>query len=257
MLLKSRMSVASNLSKTGTWLLGALLLAACTTPPEQDPTYQKLVEVDGRVLRIERVINNQSLLELAQKNDALQNELRTLRGQLEELQNNVEKLRAQERDLYADLDKRVQTLETAKAAAPVSVVSNNTPAQIVDSDAYQTAFNLLKDFKYTEAAAGFTQFLNNYPHSKLLDNAQYWLGEAHYGLKDFAQAQHDFQLVLDMYPDSAKLPDALLKLGYTQYELKNYKAARATLQQLIKQYSDSNSARLAQQRLTKMTAEGR
>jgi len=60
-----------------------------------------------------------------------------------------------------------------------------------------------------------------------------------------------------MYPDSAKLPDALLKLGYTQYELKNYKAARAALQQLIKQYSDSNSARLAQQRLTKMTAEGR
>ncbi len=257
MLLQSRISTAGNICKPGTWLLGALLLSACTTPPEQDPTYQKLVEVDGRVLRIERVINNQSLLELAQKNDALQNDLRTLRGQLEELQNNVDKLRAQERDLYADLDKRVQTLETAKAAPPVSVVANNAPAQVADADAYQTAFNLLKEFKYTEAASAFTQFLSNYPHSKLLDNAQYWLGEAHYGLKDFNQAQHDFQAVLDMYPDSAKLPDALLKLGYTQYELKNYKAARATLQQLIKQYSDSNSARLAQQRLTKMTAEGR
>jgi tol-pal system protein YbgF len=83
----------------------------------------------------------------------------------------------------------------------------------------------------------------------LLDNAQYWLGEAHYVLKDYVQAQRDFQAVLDTYPNSAKLPDAMLKLGYTFYELKNYKDARTTLQRVVDQYADTNAGKLAQQRL--------
>jgi len=233
-------------------LMGSLCLTACTTPREQDPTWQKLTEVDGRVLRIERVINNQSLLELAQKNDVLQSDLRSLRGQLEELQHSVDTLRDQQRELYADLDKRVQTLESSRAAAQ----SVAAAAQVNDRDAYQNAFNLLKDSKYNEAAEAFTKFLSSYPQSGLLDNAQYWLGEAHYVLKDYAQAQRDFLAVQNNYPNSAKLPDALLKLGYTYYEVKNYKDARATLKQVAEQYAETNSGKLAQQRLAKMTAEG-
>lgn len=253
----SRMNSRSNsMSVITPRLLGVLLcsvvLTACATPREQDPTWQKLTEVDGRVLRIERVINNQSLLELAQKDDALQNELRALRGQLEELQHGVETVRNQQRDLYADLDKRIQTLENNRVAA-----SNNAAPQVTDRDAYQTAFNLLKDSKYSEAATAFSQFLTTYPQSGLLDNAQYWLGEAHYVLKDYPQAQRDFQTVLDSYPNSAKLPDALLKLGYTYYELKNFKEARVMLKRVADQFPDSNSGKLAQQRLAKMTAEGR
>lgn len=238
---------------TSVLLLGTLSLTACATPREEDPTWQKLTEVDGRVLRIERVINNQSLLELAQKNDALQNELRGLRGQLEELQHGLDTLRSQQRDVYADLDKRVQALEGTRSAQ----ASGGGAAQLIDRDAYQNAFNLLKDGKYSEAADAFTKFLVAYPQSGLLDNAQYWLGEAHYVLKEYPQAQRDFQSVLDMYPNSAKLPDALLKLGYTQYELKNYKDARASLKRVADQFPDSNSGKLAQQRLAKMTAEGR
>lgn len=240
-----------NKCRTGCGLLVGLLLAACTTPREQDPTWQKLTEVDGRVLRIERVINNQSLLELARKDDALQNELRALRGQLEELQHGVDSVRNQQRDLYADLDKRLQTLESNRTAA-----SSAAAPQATDRDAYQAAFNLLKDGKYTEAVTAFSGFLSGYPQSGLLDNAQYWLGEAHYVLKDYPQAQRAFQAVLELYPNSAKAPDALLKLGYTHYELKRYKQARDALQGVLDQYSDSNSAKLAQQRLARLTAEG-
>jgi tol-pal system protein YbgF len=232
-------------------LLLCSLLTACATPREQDPTWQKLTEVDGRVLRIERVINNQSLLELSQKDDALQNEMRALRGQLEELQHSMDMVRNQQRDLYADLDKRIQTLESSRAVA-----SSNATAQVNDRDAYQTAFNLLKDAKYPEAADAFTRFLTSYPQSGLLDNAQYWLGEAHYVLKNYPQAQRDFQTVLDTYPNSGKIPDALLKLGYTYYELKNYKEARIALKRAVDQYAETNSGKLAQQRLAKMTAEG-
>lgn len=252
------MSLISSSLKLSAMALGGLLLSACATPLEQDPVYIKLMEVDGRVLQVERVINNQSLLDLSQRNDALQAEIRVLRGQLEELQNSLDKQRTQSRDLYTDIDKRVQSLETAKASAPpVAEVSAPKAPQITDNEAYQSAFNLLKEFKYAEAAAAFSQFIANYSQSKLLDNAQYWLGEAHYGLKDFNLALRDFQGVISGYPESLKQPDALLKLGYTQYELKNYKEARAALQQVVKQYPESNAAKLAQLRLAKMTAEGR
>lgn len=232
----------------------AMGLTACATPREQDPTWQKLNEVDGRVLRIERVINNQSLLGMAQRNDDLQNELRGLRGQLEELQHAVDTMRNQQRDLYADLDKRLQAVEANRTAAPSAAVGAAAPT--ADRDAYQSAFNLLKDGKYQDAISAFNQFITTYPQSALLDNAYYWLGEAHYVSKDFPQAQRNFQTVLDKFPTSAKTPDALLKLGYCQYELKSYKEARSSLNRVVTQYADSNAAKLAQQRLAKMTADG-
>ena len=46
-------------------------LAGCaTTAPEEDPVVQKLTELDGRLLRIERVLANQSLLDLSQRLEA-------------------------------------------------------------------------------------------------------------------------------------------------------------------------------------------
>ena len=240
----------------------ALGVSGCVTPPEQDPTVQRLTEMDGRLLRIERVMSNQSLLDLSQRNDALQNELRGLRGQLEELQHALEASRNQQRELYGDLDKRLQALEAGRGsavpvAAPTAAAAPASAPDGGDRAAYQTAFDQLKDGKYTEAANGFTRFLSAYPQSQLADNAQYWLGEAHYVLKDYPQALRDFQAVLQKYPDSRKAPDALLKIGYCQYELKNYRDARDALNKLVQQYPETSSARLAQQRIAKLDGEGR
>lgn len=244
-----------------------LTLTAGAVSREKDPVWQKLTEIDGRVLRIERIINNQSLLEMAQRNDDLQQQLRTLTGQIEDLQHSVDQARAQVRDAVADLDKRVTVLEASKTAmvatepagAATPTVAGSTaaaPAVSSDRDAYQAAFDLLKASKLPEAIAALNQFMKNYPQSSLLDNAQYWLGEAHYVGKDYPSALHDFQAVLNKYPTSEKAPDALLKLGFTQYEMKDYKAARANLMQVTSQYRDSKIATLAQQRLAMMSAQG-
>jgi len=245
-------------------LLSAMALTAGAVSRDKDPVWQQLTEIDGRVLRIERVINNNSLLDMAQHNDELQQQLRQLHGQLEELQHSVDQARSQFRDAVADLDKRVQALESNRPVGSGSAsvdgaspsASGTGTSASADRDAYQAAFALLKEGKYSEATTALTQFINNYPQSTLLDNAQYWLGEAHYVGKDYPQAMRDFQTVLSKYPNSAKAPDAMLKLGYTQYELKDFKAARATLTKLTTQYADSKPAVLAQQRLAKMNAEG-
>ncbi len=245
------------------WLLvaAASVLAGCaSTPPEADPVVQKLSELDGRLLRIERVLANQSLLDLSQRIEASQNEVRVLRGQLEELQHAASKTQDQQRELYGDLDRRLVAVEGGTAAGALSATTQGGGLPVPRGDDranYQAAFDLLKDGKYPEAATAFRQFLATFPNSQLSDNAQYWLGEAHYVTKHYPDALRAFRMVVEKYPDSRKLPDALLKIGYCNYELKNWGEARAALDQVVKQYSDTTAGRLARERLAKMQSEGR
>ena len=57
-----------------------VLAAGCATTPEEDPMVVKMNDLDHRLERIERVMANQSLLDLAQQLQAMQTDVRTLRG---------------------------------------------------------------------------------------------------------------------------------------------------------------------------------
>ena len=245
--------------------LVALAMAGCAgTPPEEDPVQIKLKDLDTRLERIERVAANQSLLDLANQSDALRNDLRAMHNDVDQLSNNLEASRKQQRDLYADLDRRMKSLESrgggaAGAAAGSSDAgaggADTSAAGGDDKAAYQAAFNLLKDSQYDRAIAAFQKFLIVYSDSSLADNAQYWLGEAYYVNKSFPEAQTAFQRVVDKYPQSRKRADALLKIGYCQYESKQWDAAKGTLTQVATQFPDAPAGHLAQQRLDKMATE--
>ncbi len=236
------------------------VLAGCATSPEQDPVVQRMTELDSRLLRIERVLANQSLLDLSQRIEASQNEVRALRGQLEELQHNVNRTQDQLREQYADVDRRVAALEGGGGgglASPRGAAGSLPIPQGDDRANYQAAFDLLKDGKYPEATTAFRQFIATFPNSELSDNAWYWLGESHYVTRQYGEALKSFRTVIDRYPASRKLPDALLKIGYCNYELKNWAEARAALNQVVQQYGDTTAARLASQRIAKMESERR
>jgi tol-pal system protein YbgF len=242
-------------------LAACIALTGCAVSPEQDPVVQKMTELDSRLLRIERVLANQSLLDLSQRIEASQNEVRVLRGQLDELQHGMNRTQDQLREQYADVDRRVTALEgggTAGVGASGAGTASALPIPQGDDRAnYQAAFDLLKDGKYPEATTAFKQFLTTFPDSTLADNAWYWLGESHYVTRQYGDALKSFRTVIDKYPASRKMPDALLKLGYCNYELKNWGDARASLHQVVQQYADTTAARLASQRLAKMEGEGR
>ena len=236
-------------------------LAGCATSPEQDPVVQRMTAMDSRLLQIERVLANQSLLDLSQRIEAQQNEVRALRGQLEELQHSVNRSQDQLREQYADVDRRVAALENGGSSglgSPGGGAAGALPIPQGDDRAnYQAAFDLLKDGKYPEATGAFKQFLSTFPDSALADNAWYWLGESHDVTRQYGDALKSFRTVVDKYPASRKMPDALLKIGYCNYELKNFPEARTALSQVVQQYADTTAARLASQRLAKMEGEGR
>lgn len=254
-------------ARLGCIILAAATLAGCaSTPPEQDPVQIKLNDLDKRLARIERVVSNQSLLELSNQLEALQGQVRSLRNDVDQLNNTLESGRKQQRDLYTDLDQRVKSLEAREgalppatsapaSAAPPAPPGASPPADGTDRAAYQTAFALLKDSQYDQAVGAFRRFLASYPDSPLAENAQYWMGEAYYVNKAFPEALGAFQRVVEKYPQSRKLPDALLKIGYCRYEMKQWDEAKQTLSQVAANYSDTPAGHLAQQRLEKMAAD--
>jgi tol-pal system protein YbgF len=250
----------------------AWALSGCaTTPPDEDPVQIKLKDLDTRLARIERVMANQSLLDVANQLEALRSDVRAMHNDVDQLNNSLEAGRKQQRDIYGDLDQRLKKLESrssasasANAASPPAAAagtagdagtSGAADASGEDKTAYQSAFNLLKAGQYDQSVAAFQKFLASYPDSSLADNGQYWLGEAYYVNRAFPEAQAAFQRVVDKYPQSRKLPDALLKIGYCRYEMKQWESAREVLTQLTARYADTPAARQAQQRLEKMSAE--
>jgi len=259
----------------------ALGVAGCaSTPPEQDPVQIKLNDLDTRLARIERVMANQSMLDLANQTESLRGDLRAVHNDIDVLNHNLEATRKQQRDLYADIDRRLKSLESRSVAGPGVSGSGDGGAGAAggtagfnggagsggaeggpagsgsdDKTSYQAAFDLLKNSQYDRAIVAFQKFLLAFPGSQLADNAQYWLGETYYVNRSFAEAQDAFQRVVDKYPDSRKRPDALLKIGYCRYELQQWDGARQVLTIVVTQFPGTPAAQLAQQRLDKMANE--
>jgi tol-pal system protein YbgF len=245
----------------------AVLVTGCSSlSPAEDPAALRMTDLEARLIRIERVVENQSLVQLASELDRLRSETTALRGELETLRFETENSDSRQRELYVDVDRRLQTLETQRAytpppAAPPSAnaPSFGAPTQTPppgasrpagsDQQNYQAAFDLIQARRYPEAGAGFETFLAQFPTSPLADNAQYWLAETYYVRGNFADALPQFRRVIEQYPQSAKLPDALLKVGYCQIELGDRGAARTSLQEVMRQFPDTTAARLASQRL--------
>lgn len=226
-----------------------LLLAGCATTPEVDPMQVRLDDLDARVGRIDRIVANNSLVQLSQQIEAQQQELRQLRGRIEELQNDNARLRQEQRDLYADLDKR---LTEARSVAAMSPASGPAMGAGDEQAQYDRALELLRNRDYAGAVDGLRRLAAAYPSGALADNTQYWLGEAYYVTQEYDHAAAAFQRVLDTWPSSRKAPDALLKLAYTQLEQGNQAAGRTNLQQVATRFPGTDAARLATERLARM-----
>jgi TolA-binding protein len=134
--------------RAATCTLAVLLLAGCATVPEEDPVQLRLDDLDARVGRVDRVVDN-GLVQLSQQLEAQQRELRELRGRIEELQNDNAKLRQEQRNLYADLEQRISQLRSTRAAAPMAAAD---PAD--EQAQYDRALEALRNRDYAAAVDG-------------------------------------------------------------------------------------------------------
>ena len=74
-------------------------------------------EIIQRLERIERLLQSQGLLDMLQQIEALQQEVNTLHGDIEFQNHTLEQIKKRQRDLYTDIDQRLQRIERAGAGA--------------------------------------------------------------------------------------------------------------------------------------------
>jgi tol-pal system protein YbgF len=242
--------------------VGAALLVTAVSAQGRTASNKELEaranELESRLATIERSAAN--LVPMQQQIESARSELRALRGQIEEARHELDTLRQQQRDLYADLDRRLLLLENGAVPVQAGAGGGSSEEQIRAEDetaVYGDAFAALKAGRYEDAARGFQLYLAKYPQGPRADNATYWLGESLYVQKDYTAALRAFMDVLEKFPDSAKSADAMLKVGFSQYELKAFRNARATLEKVVASYPGTDADRLARERLARMDVERR
>ena len=250
-------------------LRALILLGLCVAVPAQaglfsdDDARKQIQEVEARVLKLEESDKRltQSVFDLQGQIDALNTELRKLRGQNEEVAHGLQEAEKREKDFYVDLDTRLRHFESADAAPAIAPTAAVTDAAVTDAAApvddnpatenraIEKAYGLLKAGNFAEAAKAFDAFLQKYPDSVHDENASYWLGNTQFELKDYKTALATYRGLLKARPGTPRAPDVLFGIASCQQELKAVTSARATLKQLVAKYPDSTAAAKAKKLL--------
>jgi tol-pal system protein YbgF len=255
-----------------------MLLGLCVAVPAKagifadDDAREQIRKLEARVRVLEDTSKQQvkSMLDLQSQIEALNGEIRKLRGQNEEIAHGLQDAEKRQKDFYVDLDTRVRHFESAEeaaaketaakeaaakqvgpasAVAPAATVPAKPSDSALDNRSFKSAFALFKDGKYENAAKAFQEFLKKYPDSTLAPNASYWLGRSQFALKNYKSALTAYQGLLKDFPDTTKAADALFGIAACQRGLKRSVAARKTLKQLIAKYPDSEAAAKAKKLL--------
>lgn len=220
--------------------------------------------IDTRFANVsEQLQDKRAIVDLANQIDALRAEVARMRGSMEVLQNAIEQGDRRTRDLYNDLDGRFRRFEQQRAderkAAEEEAQRRRAeeqqkpPPDTAQSETrvYEAALNQFKLGNYQLAITQFQAFMSQFPTSRFVPSAQYWVGNSHYALRDYRSAIAAQTRVVQMWPEDSKAPDSLLNIATSQAEMGDAPAARATLQQLITRYPQSPAADQAKQRLAR------
>ncbi len=88
------------------------------------------------------------------------------------------------------------------------------------------------------AVATAGRLIDEFPKSRLIDQAHYRLGEYHYATGDFEKSAEHYQHVLDNHPDSRFRPHAMYGLGWARLGRNQHEAAEAAFDQLVEAFPD-------------------
>jgi len=205
----------------------------------------------------------------------LQQEVRALRGLVEELNYQLQQIKQQQMDDYLDVDRRLTDIVQSSAASvnsnamggksivladgqevvtpsvtgQIAADNNLMSSEVVDEVTMKADYDrasglLLKSRDLDGAIVAFQNHIEIYPNSAYIPNAYYWLGEI-YDLRDQKDlALQSFRIVVDIYTDHSKAMDARFKLGKLYHKMGQHQVAK----QLLETAAQSNGGAAAKAR---------
>jgi tol-pal system protein YbgF len=251
-----------------------LVLFMLPAPVQAAAEVRRSMSLEDKVAQLEKQLQtaNRMRAETQFEITNLQNEIRNLRGIIEEQSYQIEQITNRQRDIYRNLDQVAanasqtpanpeQSLTTTAPSTPASGGTSDvvpTQPEVVSDSAntesdirakYDAIFPLVRAKQFDDAIVRYQQFIAEYGDSPLVSNARYWLAQIYAVQGRTDEAEREYLLVAQQYPDSDKASDSWLKLGRLYEDRGQTERAIQAYEQLMSQYGSSNAARFAQSRL--------
>lgn len=253
--------IGGRLGAVVVWILAAM--TGCTTFGAKDED-AKMAALQREVRHIERsaTVNQKAMEDIYDR-------INIIEGQLEQIKKASEGLEKQLHSMVPTPDQpspqaavnTAASSEQQKIPTKTEVIQKPTTKKpAVEKRAaaslkptakqqYDRAYSAYTQKRYDESLALFKEFLERHSKHDLADNAQYWIGEIYYDIRDYPNAILAFKDVVTKFADRDKAPDALLKIGYAYIAMDDPDNARIFLKRVIKNYPFSTAEPMARTKL--------
>jgi len=232
---------------------------------------RNLIELQQQFWDLEKKLKDTSPAETKLKNveDSME-ELRgvqaNLNSKLERVLNEVQALN----EKIEDTNRRVRELSLPPAAGvplantnpveeapenPVPAPSQPPQGGVGEQQVYQAAMGEYAKGRFEQALRAFQDLLDQFPNSRMSDDAQFMIGESYYGMKEYVDAVSEYDKVIKSYPDSDRVPGARLKKAFSLFSLGKKGQGVIELQQIVQRFPSTKEAEIARQRLEELGLE--
>jgi len=221
---------------------------------------------------------------LRAKMDALNEEMRTLTGRIEEIQyllnrqtqvdaesvnvkeekidrlaktakSNDDRIYRIEQYLNFEPSKQIPSTEKPAEKSTTKIapaLAGQSKQELPEDEIYRLAKQAFDQGDSDAARKKFQELIQRFPNSERTDNAQFWIGEIYYREKWYEKAILEYQKVIEKYPKGNKVPASLLKQGFAFSNLGDKSNSRLILEELIKKYPNSNEAKIAKDKVKEL-----
>lgn len=230
-------------------------------------SFVSLAEESQEITRL-----RQSQTELLFQIEQLRQETQALRGLMEELSFQLTQMSSDQKNRYLDLDQRLgelvriqkesvevqQSMVAARSVSEAPLASADGPSPIAavsvapkvsDKEAYNNAFQLIRERQFDESVVAMELFINTYPESPLVLDARFWRGQVFDVLGKDRQAIEAFKTLTIDAPEYRRILQVKVKLGKLLIKNQEVVNGRKILEEVIAEAPASVEAGLASREL--------
>jgi tol-pal system protein YbgF len=220
--------------------------------PVVDATAQgpAIKELQNRLKRVETRLDNQGLVDLISRFEQLQSDMERIIGDLEVQNHQLRTLQKQQKDVYADIDRRLRKLEQGNSTGvPVSPAPSSssggvpvTPVPVQPAASLGGAPSSPQTGANVGAASGQAAPQAAGTMSEVERNVARSAYERAFNLlkqRRYDMAITSFKAFLETYPYASYADNAQYWLGEANYANRNYKVALSEFQNVIDKYPNS------------------
>jgi len=210
-------------------------------------------KIDAKMVELQKVLD--SATELLARNTAnigddvkgLENDLRHMRGLLNEVKSYTDELKSKNAALTARLEERQKYIDNKLADMDqrLMILENKTAGPQTPEELYRAGKAAMAKKDYETARRYFKNLVLRHSMHSLADDAQYLRGETYMREKHYDAAIAEFQKIFDKYPTGDMADDAFYRAGQAAEALKSCTEARAYYGALRSKYPRSSLAKKA------------